>query len=99
MQKQTAIRLPKFLAAAKDAPCMGCMTNDGTVVAAHSPYRHLHGGGMGMKCDDIFVAYLCRRCHDYVDGREQRGDEDPRSLWRRAHDLTLQYAFRNGVLR
>ena len=99
MQKQPPIRLPKLLAAANGAPCMACGTSDGTTVAAHSPFRHLHGGGMGIKCDDLFVAYLCSHCHDYVDGRVKRAEEDPRELWRMAHDRTLQYAFRNGVLR
>jgi hypothetical protein len=30
---------------------------------------HLNGGGMGMKHPDLFGAFGCSDCHDWVDGR------------------------------
>lgn len=78
---------------------MACGIEDGTTVAAHSPMRHIHGGGMGMKVDDCFVAYLCSTCHDLVDGR--RGDYDKArrdDLWMQAHIETVRYWFREALL-
>jgi uncharacterized protein YlaI len=65
-------RNPKLLALAKKAPrCMSCgKPNDGTVVACHSNAQR-HGKGMGLKAHDL-PAFLCRECHDYIDGRNQR---------------------------
>lgn len=44
-----------------------CNGNQETTVFAH--YRRGLMGGMGMKPEDLFGAYLCSNCHDVVDGR------------------------------
>lgn len=99
------IRLPKLLAAANGAPCMNCGAQDGTVVAAHSN-SSAHGKGMGQKAHDIFVAYLCVRCHDWYDYRTSGMDptgvyfpEERQAMWQKAHGRTFVYAFAQGVLR
>lgn len=99
MQKRKPLRLPKLLKAANGAPCMSCGAQDGTVVAAHSPMRHFHGGGMGQKVDDCFTAYLCAQCHDAVDGRGQALSRELReSMWLEAHRDTVRYWFAYGVV-
>ena len=55
-----------------------CMTEDGTVVAAHSNLLE-HGKGRGIKAHDGMHAWLCHRCHsDYDQGgwmtREEKRD-------------------------
>ena len=54
---------------ARDAPkCFHCdAINDGTVVGAHSN-RLEDGKGLGIKSHDL-VAYVCKGCHDNIDGR------------------------------
>jgi len=41
-----------------------CNFDRETTVAAH-----LGGGGMGVKVDDIFIAYSCSSCHSAIDGQ------------------------------
>ena len=62
-------RNPKILALASECPtCCHCgRTNDGTIVACHSNSQR-HGKGVGLKAHDL-PAYLCRECHDILDGR------------------------------
>lgn len=57
---------------ARDRPCMIrvpgiCNGDNRTTVLAH-----MNGGGMGMKHHDMFGAWSCSSCHDYVDGRTNR---------------------------
>lgn len=45
-----------------------CNRNPETTVATH--FRNLRlGSGMGIKPPDLFVAFGCSDCHDWVDGR------------------------------
>lgn len=62
-------RNPTILALAQHAPhCMHCgSSNHGEVVACHSNSLR-HGKGTGIKAHDV-PAYLCRGCHDLLDGR------------------------------
>lgn len=54
--------------AAKAPHCMHCgVRNRGDVVACHSNSQE-HGKGLGLKAHDV-PAYLCRECHDLIDGR------------------------------
>ena len=43
-----------------------CNRDPATTVPAH-----LNGAGMGIKHPDIFIAYSCSDCHDFVDGRNR----------------------------
>jgi hypothetical protein len=51
-------------------------------VAAHSN-KAIHGKGMGQKAHDCFVAFLCRECHDWLDGRSGYS-VDPSGRWEAA---------------
>jgi len=71
MPKDPPYRNQKLRDLAKECPhCMYCLKdNHGDVVLAHS--NHLHDGkGMGQKAHDI-PCYLCKDCHDYIDGRKK----------------------------
>ena len=46
-----------------------CNKDRATVVLCHSNDKRLLGVGMGQKVPDIFGAWGCSACHDYVDGR------------------------------
>lgn len=62
-------RSRKLLDLARDAACVSCGTQDGTVVAAHyfGPMRYRLGGGMGHKVTDVATAHLCAVCHAELD--------------------------------
>lgn len=54
-----------------------CNGNPETVVACHSSW-HEDGGGMGMKSEDLFTAFGCSACHDYIDGRTGSASREER---------------------
>lgn len=58
---------------ARDESCVRCGAQDGTVVLAHytGARRLSYGGGFGIKVRDIYAAYLCSKCHSFMD-REHR---------------------------
>ena len=45
-----------------------CNGNPETTVACHFRSQRL-GAGMGIKPPDLFIAFGCSACHDWVDGR------------------------------
>lgn len=57
-----------------------CHADNGTTVLCH--LRMFHGGGMGMKPDDVECVYGCFECHNVLDGRAPRrfGDAE---FWER----------------
>ena len=63
--KTKPYRNPKLLKLAKDSPCQMCGSY-GTTVSAHSNLLEL-GKGMGMKCPDSYIAFLCHSCHAKTD--------------------------------
>lgn len=70
----TRINSPKLLNSAKGQDCTICIPgicngNPETVVAAHVPFETK---GMGIKSDDIFIAYGCSDCHAVVDYQDSR---------------------------
>lgn len=57
---------------ARDKPCMIrlpgiCSGIDAETVPCHLPLMDFHG--VALKASDIFVAWGCRACHDFVDAR------------------------------
>jgi hypothetical protein len=84
--------------------CMNCGADDGTIVAAHSNSGR-HGKGMAHKAHDVFVAFLCDRCHRWLDqgtGRDPTNTYDAAEkveMWRHAHDATLLALFRDGKVK
>ena len=91
-------RAPKLLKAANGRPCVLC-NSVGTTVAAHSNSLE-HGRGFAHKAPDYFVAYLCHRCHDEIDGRSgQLTKEEKRARWLSAFIRTVALWFEEGVVR
>lgn len=65
------IAMNKHTQAAKNQSCVRCGIEDGTIVLAHytGPMAHKVGKGKGLKGHDLAGAWLCRVCHDLLDGR------------------------------
>lgn len=91
-------RNKKILELAKEAPCQCCGNNDGTVVAAHSNQLR-DGKGTGIKAQDYRVAYLCHRCHGYVDSDAKATREEKRNLWEEGHRNTIAWLFENDHIK
>ena len=83
---------------AHEAPCQNCGMIDGTVVAAHSNQQR-DGKGTGIKAQDYRVAYLCHRCHSYVDSDPKASREQKKEVWEEAHRKTIGWLFANGHLK
>jgi hypothetical protein len=75
--KESRFENPRLLASARGKSCCNCGIEDGTVVSAHSN-KSEHGKGKGLKSHDIFIAYLCHRCHSYIDNQAK---EDATGVW------------------
>lgn len=87
--------MKKLLLAAKDAPCMNCGIQDGTVVAAHRN----EGKGMGIKCPDHQIAYLCFECHHDLDNEKHMNRDERRAFWNSAYVKTVDYWFKQEILK
>ena len=78
-------RNAKLLRAVREAPCMMCGIQDGTVVAAHSNQLR-DGKGRGIKAHDYRIAALCYRCHaEYDQGKTMNKTEK------------IDFAYRNNA--
>lgn len=85
----------KILDLAEDRPCMNCGAQDKTVVAAHSNMQE-HGRGHAHQAHDCYVAWLCWRCHSWLDhgsGQDPTGmyectKADKAEMFRRAMEKT-----------
>lgn len=98
--KETNFRCQRLLDIAKHAPqCMCCGAwNKGDVVAAHSNALK-HGKGKGVKAHDL-VAYVCRECHDAIDGRDMGLSREARHLmFLEAFYTTQLWLLREGFLK
>ncbi len=60
------LRIPKLKDSARGQPCMNCGAQDDTTVWAHSN-RQEDGKGMGIKAHDCIGAWLCHKCHLWLD--------------------------------
>jgi hypothetical protein len=80
----------------------GCVIGNrrlGQCVAAHSNSL-AHGRGIGHKAPDYYVAYLCQRCHDEVDGRVGGlSKEEKRERWLSAFLRTVALWFEEGLVK
>jgi hypothetical protein len=70
----------KLLDLAKDKPCLNCGLRDGSTVAAHSNALN-DGKGRSIKAHDCFHAWLCFRCHAWLDQGGGAGELDPTGLF------------------
>ncbi len=93
-----SFRSPKLLQAARDQPCQSC-GSVGTTIAAHANSVKL-GKGTGIKCPDLYTAWLCQRCHDLADGRAGRLTREERwELWIDAYLQTVKQWFELGIIK
>lgn len=90
-------RNPKLLQAVRDAPCMRCGANDGTVVAAHSNQLR-DGKGRSIKAHDYRIAAMCYRCHAEIDQGPKLDRQQKIEAWEDAHRKTIGWLFDNGLL-
>lgn len=97
MLKQKTYRSPKLLVAVRDAPCMHCGAQDGTVVAAHSNQLR-DGKGRGLKASDYRIAALCHICHFQVDQGLLWDREQKREVWDEAHRKTIGWLFDSDLI-
>ena len=91
-------RNKKILELAHDAPCQWCGSNDSTIVAAHSNQQR-DGKGMSIKANDYRIAYLCFKCHVYIDSDPKATREEKRDVWEEAHRNTIGWLFDNGHIK
>ena len=86
-----------LLAAVRDAPCMHCGKQDGTVVAAHSNQLR-DGKGRGIKAHDFRVAALCHACHFDLDQGSKMSKEERVNMWEEAHRKTVGWLFLSDLI-
>jgi hypothetical protein len=87
----------RLLRAVREAPCMMCGTQDGTVVAAHSNQLR-DGKGRSIKAHDYRIAALCFRCHAEIDQGAKMTKEERLEAWESAHRATVGWLFDTGRL-
>ena len=96
----------KLLDLAEGRACQNCGAQDGTIVAAHSNLPE-HGKGARIKAHDCFHAWLCFRCHSWLDqggvGRDPTGvyrptRDDKAEMFCRAMDRTTLELWREGLI-
>jgi len=90
-------RNTKLLEAVREAPCMICARQDGTVVAAHSNQQR-DGKGRGIKAHDYRIAALCFKCHHEIDQGHQMSREERLNAWEEAHRRTVGWLFDQGII-
>jgi hypothetical protein len=92
----------KLREAARDAPCIRCMKEDGTIVLAHyTGVRRLsYGGGFGIKGHDLIGAHLCSDCHKLMDtlSRDKEGKWIHSEEFLHLCALTIIRLYKNGVI-
>lgn len=99
-QRRPRLILKKITQAARGQDCTLrhpdlCNGNPETTVAAH-PNWLAAGKGIGLKTDDLGVAFVCSSCHEYLD-RGRDGDRPRFFLF--AHLETLRVLYELGVIK
>jgi len=102
IQKTEGRKNQKLRDSAKRAPhCFGCWKpnpNGDLLCLAHSN-KLKDGKGRNIKATDESGAILCKRCHDYVDGRGDKATrEQMQNVHEYAHQRTLGWWKREGYL-
>lgn len=87
----------RLLRAVREAPCMMCKIQDGTVVAAHSNQLR-DGKGKSIKAHDYRIAALCYRCHHEIDQGAKMDKAERLEAWEEAHRKTIGWLFDRGFL-
>jgi hypothetical protein len=82
----------------RNFPCQHCLTEDGTVVGAHSNQLR-DGKGRGIKANDYRIAALCYRCHMELDQGKDLSKLERVEMWEEAHRKTIGLLFDNEHLK
>lgn len=90
-------RSKKLLESVRDAPCMHCGIQNGTIVAAHSNQLR-DGKGRGIKAHDYRIAALCYSCHSELDQGSKMSKSERLNMWEDAHRKTIGWLFDEGIL-
>jgi hypothetical protein len=90
-------RNKKLLEAVREAPCMMCGAQDGTICAAHSNQLR-DGKGKALKAHDYRIAALCSICHHQIDQGFLWSKEEKREKWEEAHRKTMGWLFDSGAI-
>lgn len=90
-------RNKRLLEAVREAPCMHCGAQDGTVVAAHSNQLR-DGKGRGLKAHDYRIAALCYRCHSELDQGHRMSQQERLNMWEDAHRATVGWLFNHNII-
>lgn len=90
-------RNKKLLEAVRDAPCMHCDIENGTIVAAHSNQLR-DGKGRGLKASDYRIAALCFTCHTELDQGNKLSKAERVNMWDEAHRKTIGWLFDNDII-
>jgi len=91
-------RNKKLLETVREAPCMNCGAQDGTVVAAHSNQLR-DGKGRGIKAHDWAIAALCYKCHYELDQGASMAKFERHMMWDDAHRKTIGWLFESGRIK
>lgn len=76
--------------------CMDCGAhNHGQVVAAHANWAAM-GKSMGMKAHDFAAAFLCDKCHVFLDCGAALTREDRLAMWTAAYWKTQEWLWTSG---
>lgn len=87
----------KLLKVVREAPCMICGIEDGTVCASHSNQLR-DGRGHNYKSHDYRIAALCYKCHNEIDYGKNMSREEKVAAWDDAHRKTIGWLFDNNYL-
>ena len=90
-------RNQKLLEAVREAPCMHCGAQDGTVVAAHSNQLR-DGKGKAIKAHDYRIAALCFKCHHELDQGNKLSKQERVEMWEDAHRATIGWLFEHDFI-
>lgn len=93
--KFTYIRSPALLAAVRTLDCQHCGRH-GPSDPAHSN-QGAHGKGKAIKASDVFVAALCRVCHQMVDQGSTLSQDERIEVWSSAWRRTVRELVRRGM--
>lgn len=87
-----------LLEAVREAPCMHCGIQDGTIVAAHSNQLR-DGKGKAIKAHDFRIAALCYTCHSELDQGSKMSKSERLNMWEEAHRSTIGWLFLNDRIK
>lgn len=90
-------RNKRLLEAVREAPCMHCGAQNGTVVAAHSNQLR-DGKGRGLKAHDYRIAALCFTCHSELDQGHRMSHQERLNMWEDAHRKTVGWLFDSDLI-